>query len=55
MFFLPTKIHFLPTTDFLHSMKMAESEKSVLLVNSIIDFDDIQVSLRLFSLSLNAC
>ena len=35
-------------------MKMAESEK-IALVSFIIDFDDIQVRLRLFSLNLNAC
>ena len=34
-------------------MKVAEFEK-IVLVSCIIDFDDIQVSLRLFSLILNA-
>ena len=35
-------------------MKMAKYTKLV-LVSCIINVDDIQVSLRLFSLSLNAC
>ena len=35
-------------------MKMAESE-NIVLVSCIIDFEDMQVLLRLFSLSLNAC
>ena len=35
-------------------MKVAESEK-IVLESCIIDFDYTQVSLRLFSLSLNAC
>ena len=35
-------------------MKIVESEKMV-LVRCIIYFDDIQVSLTLFSLSLNSC
>ena len=35
-------------------MSMAESGK-IVLVSCIIDFDDIQVCLRLFSLTFNAC
>ena len=56
-FFLPTEIHFFPKTDFLLSfsdfllsMKMAESGKIILV--SIIDFGDIHVQLRQFSLNM---
>ena len=35
-------------------MKMAESEK-IVLVSCIVDFGDIQVWLRRFTLNLNAC
>ena len=38
----------------LFSLKLAESE-NIVLVSCIIDFDDVQVSLSLFSLSLNSC
>ena len=36
------------------SMKMSESGK-IVLVSCIIDFDDVQLWLRLLSLNLNAC
>ncbi len=39
---------------FFFSMKMAESEK-IVLASCILDFKDIQVWLRHFSLNLNAC
>ena len=35
-------------------MKMAEAEQSV-VVSCIVDFDDVQVWLRRFTLNLNAC
>ena len=58
--FLPTKNLFLPQVlghnqffTIFYSMKMTESEK-IVLVSRIIDFDDLQVSLRLFSFNLNS-
>ena len=51
-FFCPQKFTF--SHYRFSTAKMAESEKMV-LVSCIIDFDDIQVSLRRFSLSLNVC
>ena len=55
-FFCPQKPHFAhnPFSTVFFSMKMAES-KQIVLVSCIIDFDDIQVWLRQFSLDLNAC
>ena len=49
-------MHFLatiPTSTHFFSMKTAYSGK-IVLVTYIVDFDDIQVWIRLFSLVLNA-
>ena len=55
-FFLPTKTHFLPTTDF-DSLLLNEGGRICKKCHSKLHyrFDDIQVSLRLFSFSLITC
>ena len=56
-FFFPHKNALFPNNRFsthFFSMKMTELGKNV-LVSCIVDFDDIQLCLSLFSLNLNIC